>query len=526
MTSLLPPTAPTTIPAEAPAVPTEAPAIPAPGRTMVLGGRAYPLILPSLRDPRLHLAAVIVSLQVLGQTVLHFELSVAQILVSILTSAVLEVGLTFWRRKVVMWPASALLTGNGVSFILRVPGTVAGDWWSLRGAWLFALAAAVSLLSKYVIRRGERHLFNPSNLGLVAVFLAFGTRVVNPQDLWWGPMSPGLVVTLAVILVGGLTIVRRLHLLGMVAAFWVSFAALAGVLAGYGHCMTARWHVGPVCGQSFFGVLPLSPEIFVFMFFMITDPRTSPSGRVARVAYGAGVGYLAALLVAPAQTEFWTKVGVLGALVVVCGLRPLLERRLPAAGSDQDQGWWLATALAGSRRRLVRSLGLAVACLAVLLAAGVPARRAAATPVVVPTGPVVRPAVAVAPGDLPPVHIDASVARIQVAMTPALAQQMASDLLADLIIEGDAIRSHSEALAATAATGRELGIVQHQVDVATAGGPAGVPGHSFASLSVVSVKDPLRPQDPARLGIAVPGGRIYALTLVGDHYLIALQVSP
>ena len=45
-------------------------------------GTAYPVLLPTLRDPRLHLAAVIISLQVLGQVAFDFGLSIAQILVS------------------------------------------------------------------------------------------------------------------------------------------------------------------------------------------------------------------------------------------------------------------------------------------------------------------------------------------------------------------------------------------------------------------------------------------------------------
>src|SRR5438132_3704645 len=100
-----------------------------PAPSVGIAGRRYPVLLPTLRDPRLHLAAVIVSLQVLGQTVLGFELSIAQILACIITCAALEVGLTLWRRRILMWPASAMLTGNGVAFILRVPGTRHGDWW-------------------------------------------------------------------------------------------------------------------------------------------------------------------------------------------------------------------------------------------------------------------------------------------------------------------------------------------------------------------------------------------------------------
>ena len=64
----------------------------APSRTLRLRGTAYPVLLPSLRDPRLHLAGVIVSLQVLGQVAFDFRLSIAQILISIGTCAVLEVG--------------------------------------------------------------------------------------------------------------------------------------------------------------------------------------------------------------------------------------------------------------------------------------------------------------------------------------------------------------------------------------------------------------------------------------------------
>ena len=127
--------------------------------TVRIRGRAYPVLLPSLRDPRLHLAAVIISLQVLGQVAFDFRLSIAQILVALLTSALLEFGIAFRRHHVIMWPASALLTGNGVAFVLRVPGTEHGDWWSLRGWWIFAAAAGgVAALQAPHPRQGPARL--------------------------------------------------------------------------------------------------------------------------------------------------------------------------------------------------------------------------------------------------------------------------------------------------------------------------------------------------------------------------------
>ena len=40
--------------------------------------------------------------------------------------------------------------------------------------------------------------------------------------------------------------------------------------------MTARWHLGPITGTELWRILVFSPEILVFLFFMITDPKTAP----------------------------------------------------------------------------------------------------------------------------------------------------------------------------------------------------------------------------------------------------------
>src|SRR5438445_3448965 len=101
-------------------------------RSLRIRGREYPVLLPSIRDPRLHVAAVLLTLQVLGQTVLDFRLSVAQILVCLATGALIEFGYGFFKDKVIMWPASGLLTGNSAAFILRVRGTFHGQWCSPR----------------------------------------------------------------------------------------------------------------------------------------------------------------------------------------------------------------------------------------------------------------------------------------------------------------------------------------------------------------------------------------------------------
>src|SRR4029078_6544601 len=140
------------------------------------------IVLPKARDPRLHLAATIISLQILGQVAFDFRLPTARILISLRTCPILEIAITMRQQHVLMWPASALLTGNGVAFILRVPGTEHGDWWSLRGWWVFAGTAAVSLLSKYLVKWRGNHVFNPSNFGLVLCFVLLRRPRAEPLD--------------------------------------------------------------------------------------------------------------------------------------------------------------------------------------------------------------------------------------------------------------------------------------------------------------------------------------------------------
>ncbi len=355
-----------------------------PGRMLTLGGRSYPVLLPKLRDPRLHVAAVVITIHTLGQVGLHFQVSVPQILAAILTCAVIGVALSFRATKSFVWPASAMLTGSGVALILRVPGTPPNDHWSFHAWYLFAGIAAFSLLTKELIKYRGSHLFNPSNLGLVIAFIVLGSTRAEPLDFWWAPLNGWMILAYAVILVGGLLITKRLHLLATAATFWIGLTVGVGLLAASGHCMTARWAFAPVCGFDFWRVIVTSPEVLVFLFFMITDPKTVPAGRVGRVVFGLLVAVVSVLLMAPQTTEFGTKIALLGALVLVCASRPLLDRLLPEPGTADDHvGRFvarLASRGAGGAAILRPALRVGMVSAAVLVvgvgvvAAGTPAR--------------------------------------------------------------------------------------------------------------------------------------------------------
>lgn len=282
------------------------------------------------RDVRLRVSVVIMGLQVLGQVALGFKVSIAQIAVSIGTCVAIEFGLTYWRRRPIVLPASAILTGNGVALILRAAGTRHGDWWSLNGIQYFVLAAAIGIMSKYLVQLRGRHVYNPSNLGLVACLLIAGPFDVFPQYLWWGYLSVPLVITFLLVFAGAAWVLIPLRMVTMALAFLAPFIAGIALLAASGHCFAALWNPGPVCRGDYWAAVCLSPEVLVFVFFMISDPRTTPTTPGARIFHGALTAFIALAFITFQPTEYGIKLALLASLTLACsvsGLRQVLTRR-------------------------------------------------------------------------------------------------------------------------------------------------------------------------------------------------------
>ena len=505
-------------------------------RAVRLFGREYTVILPSIRDPRMHVAAVLVTLQVLGQTVLGFRLSVAQILVCLATGALIEFVVAFFKDSAIMWPASGLLTGNSAAFILRTPGTLHGQWWSTNGLWIFIGVVAISMASKYLIRWRGRHVFNPSNLGLVIAFVALGPKLTEPQDLWWIPPGPWLIVTYAVLVVGGLLIAWELRLLGLEIAFMAGFAAFTAVALALvpDHCMVASWHVAPMCGRELWQILVTSPELLVFGLFMIPDPRTVPDGPVARVAFGIVVAILAVLLIGPTSLEFWTKTAILASLVIACAMRfalvrflsPLEARDRPRAGRRR-LGWRLPAALA------VALLFVGTLPVAADLSTHSPEPAAGLADGTTPTlkltvgaGPDVASWVSTAAGTAlpPPPNSGPASASAQLWILPTIptvtiapnviafdksapqnANKWAHDVVLDLIIESEARRAHDYQLAESGATGDALKEFTDVIKDDMSGGKIIQKTYSFDKVSLNLYLPKFSSQASRLVGVSLQG---------------------
>ena len=480
-------------------------------RTLTLGDSSYPLVLPNIRDPRLHVAAVIITIHVLGQVGLGFVVSVPQILAAILTTAVIEVVLTFRQTRSFVWPASAMLTGSGVALILRVVGTPPDDHWTTYGWYVFAGVAAFSLLTKYVIRYRGSHVFNPSNVGLVIAFVVLGSSRVEPLDFWWAPLDPWMIAAYSVILTGGLLITRRLHLLALAATFWVTLAVGDGILAGSGHCMVTNWSFTPVCGYDFWRVIVSSPEVLIFLFFMITDPKTVPTGRVGRVAFGALVAVASTLLMAPQTNEFGTKVGLLAGLVVLCAARPILDRLLPEPRSAADDIGRFASRLAyggdaraGVARGVVR-VGLIVGAIFLvgvgIVAAGTPARGTVAPDVAEVLDRVPHH---VDPATFPTISVEQDVLDFDHTMGGPGAQQLLLTLAENLELENQALLRRDGSILTAVDHGDRLVEMQGRLASAVAAGTTTIARYKIDTVRM-SLLVPFGRQDGLSIGLDSQG---------------------
>ncbi|NBN96455.1 MAG: hypothetical protein EBT46_02095 [Actinobacteria bacterium] len=482
------------------------------GRSVRIGSQVYPLVLPRLRDSRLHVAGVVITLHTLGQVGLGFHVSVPQILSAILTCFVLQVAITFREKRAFVWPASAMLTGSGIALILRVPSTPVGDHWSFHQWWMFSGIAAFSLLTKFIVRRNGSHVFNPSNVGLVIAFIVLGSSRVEPLDFWWAPLSnPAMVIAYLVILVGGSLITNRLGLLTTVISFWLVLTAGTAINAASGQCFTARWAFAPVCGTNMWLTLITSPEIFIFTYFMITDPRTVPQGRVGRIVFGALVGVVCVMLMAPQETEFGAKVALLAGLTLMTAVRPLVEHMVPTAGAEDDRlGVFIRRALNGTAAAapvttlVKRTGGITLATVLVVGALAFGAQSAQGILASEPENLMGRLATRIDPATFPNISVDDAVVNWNHEISVDGARTIVLTLAENLALENQALVERDAALLDAVAHGDRLDAMRERLSNAERSGLTTLHFHAFDDVRVTLLV-PFGRQDGLSLGMIATG---------------------
>jgi enediyne biosynthesis protein E5 len=177
-----------------------------------------------------------------------FSRTLLAISVSILFDLVLG-WLTYGRLPNV---ASAYITGISVGILVRSPAF-----------WPYALCSAIAITSKYTLRWKGRHLWNPSNFA-ISVILLLAPEYVATLSVQWGNNAWPMVI----VWILGAAIVYRVRRFHITLTYVASFAVLSGLRSAItGHPFLAE--LAPITG----------PMYQLFVFFMITDPRTTVSSR-------------------------------------------------------------------------------------------------------------------------------------------------------------------------------------------------------------------------------------------------------
>jgi Na+-transporting NADH:ubiquinone oxidoreductase subunit NqrB len=149
-------------------------------------------------------------------------------------------------------PASAYITGISVGILVRSPAF-----------WPYALCSLISITSKYVLRVKNRHIWNPSNFGISALLFLAPQAVASLSIQWGNNVWPMLVIWVL-----GAVIIWRVHRFNITGTYVVSFLVFAFVRSLItGHPWQAE--IAPLTG----------PMYQLFIFFMITDPKTTLRSR-------------------------------------------------------------------------------------------------------------------------------------------------------------------------------------------------------------------------------------------------------
>ena len=221
-----------------------------------------------------------------GMVRLDFDVGLPQLLAivatALLTQAVLGrlVGLPRFD------PRSPLITSLSLCLLLRSndPG-------------MLALAACLAIAGKFLLRLRGRHVFNPSNFGIVAMLALFGDRAwVSPAQ--WGS---GAWFAFLLLCLGGMVLYRA-ERSDVTLAFLLAYAALV-----FGRGL---WLGDPPA---------------------ISDPKTTPDSRAGRVLFSLlvtlGAGFV--------QFVLYRQNGLLWSLALFAMAVPLIDALLPGEPHHQ-----------------------------------------------------------------------------------------------------------------------------------------------------------------------------------------------
>jgi Na+-translocating ferredoxin:NAD+ oxidoreductase RnfD subunit len=221
--------------------------------------------IPNWKDPRWSLLLFLLTYALLAVNSPTFTRTPEQFMTAVATCVGLDLLLLLFYKHLKLTPLSGLISAMGTFLLTDSPFV-----------WPYFAVAALSILSKHFITANGRHVFNPNNFGVVVMILFFSDTIMSEAGRWGGNAWQAALI----FLFGAFCVVR--------AKRWaVSFSYLATFGLGV---LVRHWLLGaplvllsaPMTGAGF----------HLFMFYMISDPATTPSKIKGQVIFGASLAVL------------------------------------------------------------------------------------------------------------------------------------------------------------------------------------------------------------------------------------------
>jgi Na+-transporting NADH:ubiquinone oxidoreductase subunit NqrB len=222
-------------------------------------------------DPRYLIALLITVVLVVAQLRYHMVGGYERLFLSLAVCVATEALLSWFDRGKVVNLLSAYISGISLTLLTKPQG----------GAiWPFIIGGFLAISSKYVLRYRDNHLWNPTNFAICALLLLAADRVSVLSHQFGND-----VTTNAVIWVFGLIIAARVGVLHITLTYIISFLVLNTVRA-----LALGQPVGPE-------LAPITGPMYqLFLFFMITDPRTVVRGRRRQIYVAIAIAVMEALM--------------------------------------------------------------------------------------------------------------------------------------------------------------------------------------------------------------------------------------
>ncbi|MDF2772279.1 MAG: hypothetical protein K0S86_1773 [Geminicoccaceae bacterium] len=210
-------------------------------------------------DPRYLIAFLITLVLVVAQLRYHVVGGYDRLLFALFVCTATEALLSWFDRGKVVNLQSAYISGISLTLLLKPQGAA---------LWPFALGGFLAIASKYVLRYRNNHVWNPTNFAIVVLLLAAPERVSVLSHQWGNDLATNLVIWTF-----GLVIAARVKVLHITLTYVASFVVL-------------NWARSVALGQPLLPELaPITGPMYqLFIFFMITDPRTVVRGRRGQIA--------------------------------------------------------------------------------------------------------------------------------------------------------------------------------------------------------------------------------------------------